>query len=305
VTSPPVATRGGVSREITTPEGVVLRFELSSAGNRLGALTLDVLWILLAIFLIAIAVAIPTAATRTNWFKALAVLAIFLVQNAYFAWFEIRGGGTTPGKRQAGIRVMDARGGPLRAEAVITRNLVRNVELFIPLLVLLKPQAAFPNAPGWAALLAVVWIVLFAFFPLFNRQRRRLGDLIAGTIVVRSPRVMLLADLGSQDVPEPASGTPPPAHEFRPEQLDIYGIYELQVLENVLRTLGPQRRQALETVCDRVKRKIGWDPARWDVDPERFLMDFYKAQRGRLEGRMLLGDRQEFKRVDPPPTAVD
>ena len=91
---------------------------------------------------------------------------------------------------------------------------------------------------------------------------------------------------------------------LRPEQLEIYGIYELQVLEGLLRRPGPTQREAMELVCDRIKRKIGWDPEHWNVEPYRFLVDFYAAQRQRLEGRMLMGERREFKRTDPPPPAA-
>jgi uncharacterized RDD family membrane protein YckC len=284
----------------------MLRFPIATAASRLGAATLDVLIIGLCLVCVSVVMALA-AATGSGWLTAAVVLALFAIQNGYFVWFELRGGGTTPGKRGVGIRVMDARGGPLRAEAVITRNLVRNLELWLPLQLLLWPTALFPEAPAWVSLVSIGWILLFGFFPLFNRQRRRLGDLIAGTIVVQNPRAFLLRDLGSTAASSPVGDTPAPEpeHVFRPEQLDIYGIYELQTLELVLRTRGPARRDVLAKVCHRVKRKIDWDPDRWNVDPERFLMDFYAAQRRRLEGRMLMGDRQEYKRVDPPPPVVD
>ena len=86
-----------------------------------------------------------------------------------------------------------------------------------------------------------------------------------------------------------------PTFTFTREQLDMYGVYELQVLEDLLRQHRASR-ETLEAVCEKIKTKIGWDPARWDVRTRLFLQDFYDAQRGRLEQRLLFGDRQERKR---------
>jgi hypothetical protein len=95
-----------------------------------------------------------------------------------------------------------------------------------------------------------------------------------------------------------AAAAPAPAYAFTREQLEIYGIHELQVLEDILRrfeqnTLAPG---LLEDVCERIKKKIGWPADRWQVRPLDFLESFYAAQRGRLEQKLLFGQRQERKR---------
>ena len=54
----------------------------------------------------------------------------FVVRNAYFLIFELKWGGVTPGKRMAGLRVIDRRGGPLLPSAVVARNLTRQAEIF-------------------------------------------------------------------------------------------------------------------------------------------------------------------------------
>ncbi len=82
---------------------------------------------------------------------------------------------------------------------------------------------------------------------------------------------------------------------FTSEQLVFYGIYELQVLENVLRTNASHfgHYEAVTTVADRIKLKIGYVGA--VDDSERFLRDFYAAQRAHLEQKMLFGQRIEDK----------
>ena len=64
------------------------------------------------------------------------------MRNLYFIHFELSWHGATPGKRIVGIRVVDRRGGPLLPAAVIARNLTREIEIFIPLGVLISAAAA-------------------------------------------------------------------------------------------------------------------------------------------------------------------
>ena len=150
--------------------------------------------------------------------------------------------------------------------------------------------------------------------PLFNQDRLRCGDMVAGTMVVKAPAAVLLSDLadraGAGDPGrEPARARvgpgrrlapapPPEEFPFTRQQLDIYGIHELQVLEDLLRRddQGTLDGRVLEEVCDKIKTKIGWPRERWNVPPRRFLDAFYRAQRALLEQKMLFGQRQERKR---------
>jgi hypothetical protein len=125
----------------------------------------------------------------------------------------------------------------------------------------------------------------------------RVGDIIGGTLVVKAPRVPLLEDLAEKLPPESVLSRRQDPYSFTAAQLDLYGIHELQVLEEVLRgSERPEQQELLERVCEKIKQKIEWPQDRWEVDPEAFLRAFYKAQRARLEHRMLLGDRRERKR---------
>ncbi len=281
----PGAGGSGRVREVVTPEGVPVRFAVALAGDRLGAFLLD----LLAMTLIVLALVLPLlflAAVQPDVVFAAVLLATFVVRTFYFTLFELSWQGQTPGKRRLRIRAVEARGGPLGAEAIITRNLTREVEIFLPMVALMAPQAVFPGAPGWAALAALAWMALFGLLPLFNRDRLRVGDLIAGTVVVRTPDAVLLEDLSVTRAREELA--------FTEEQLDVYGVYELQVLEDVLRGRGrPGHADALRAVADKVRTKIGWTgPA---VPDAAFLDVFYAALRGRLERRLLFGRRRADK----------
>jgi uncharacterized RDD family membrane protein YckC len=275
-------------REITTPEGVVLRFEVATAFERYAACVFDLLLIGLGTALLALPV-ILAGGLEGGWSAALFILAAFLLRHGYFIWFEVRRQGATPGKRRIGIRVIDRCGGSLAAEAVFARNLTREVEIFVPLALLADPRVLLPEAPLGAALLGSAWLLLLAALPLFNRDRLRAGDLIAGTMVVRAPTSVLLDDLSAAP-----PGRPRARHSFTPAMLGVYGIYELQVLEEVLRTPAPDR-EGLEVIARKIRDRIGWKDDGRPPPARPFLEDFYAAQRAHLEGRLLLGDRKERK----------
>jgi hypothetical protein len=142
----------------------------------------------------------------------------------------------------------------------------------------------------WARLLAGAWVLLLGALPLFNKDRLRMGDLIAGTLVVRLPRSSLRHDLS--DTPEAAASR----FRFSDAQLEIYGNYELQVLEDVLRRPGAPADRARSDVAGKIRERIGWSAPLREVDVEPFLSAFYTAQRARLEQKMLLGRAQARKR---------
>jgi uncharacterized RDD family membrane protein YckC len=291
--------------KILTPEGISLPFVVAPAGDRVGAFFLDSL----VIVVVTIALWVATyyvAAGVGDIAIAVALLVHFFLWNFYFIGFETRWSGMTYAKRKLGLRVISRDGGPLTAEAIFARNLMRNLEFYLPVAVLIAPEALLPEAPGWGRLLAAAWILVFAFMPFFNHDRLRCGDLVAGTMVVRAPKAMLLADLADRPSrPAPrhaAQGAPPPppaeAFPFTRHQLDIYGIHELQVLEDLLRrddegTLDPH---VLNEVCEKIKTKISWPVENWNVPVRPFLDAFYRAQRQLLEQKMLFGQRRERKR---------
>jgi uncharacterized RDD family membrane protein YckC len=267
-------------REIITPEGVPLTVELAEFSERTIALIVDLLICFAAavVLLLAFAFVAFTGKLGAIAFFAVLNMVLFFLRVLYFIHFELSGRGATPGKRVAGIRVIDRRGGPLRASAVIARNLTRELEIFIPIGLIFSAGAS--TGVPWGKLLSIGWLICFLALLFFNRDRMRAGDLIAGTLVVVLPRQRLLGDLVETR-----------AHfAFADDQLAAYGKRELQVLEDLLRRRDDaETRALLRDVCDRICRKIGWTEPPAPADTARFLRDFYTAQRAFLEREQLFG----------------
>jgi uncharacterized RDD family membrane protein YckC len=281
--------RRGKRLDIETPEGVPISFTLATPADRFLAFLLDVLIILVG--LIVTMVVLPLGGGHPG--LAVGLLVAFVLRNFYFVWFEQRWQGATPGKRARGLRVIDAHGGQLDMGAVIVRNLTREVEILLPLTLLAAPQVLWPAAPPWSRIFTAAWPLVFAVMPLVNKSHRRVGDLVAGTVVVRTPKPILLEDLTEEQAR--AAPRALPEYKFTQAQLNVYGIYELQVLENVLR--DAERVDAAEVrarVCQTIRSKIGWQGP--IPDPEAFLKAFYTAQRAHLEKKMLFGKRRRDKR---------
>lgn len=283
---------------VRTPEGLELRFAVATASERLAAFVIDIALLLLVLVPLGILLGLTLGAGPI-------LLLVFVARHGYFVWFEARGRGTTPGKRRLKLRVIRADGGPLSIEILLARNLTREVELFLPVMLLLMPDLLFPDHDGVIRLVASGWVLMLLFLPMATRERLRIGDLLAGTRVVLAPTPVLASDLADARPSAAAARVEPTAAStfvFTNEQLAIYGERELGVLEGVLRKgAGRERdvthREALAAVTKSICRRIGWAgslPA--PADQERFLRAFYTAQRQHLEQQLLLGRRREQKR---------
>ncbi len=275
-------------RDLITPEGVPLPVEIADLGERATAFVLDLfIWFCLTVLVfLIIAVLIFGALLQTHLglhgTGGIIVLSIvmfiaFVVRNLYFIHFELAWRGATPGKRMLGLRVVDRRGGPLLPGAVIARNLTREMEMFMPLGILLSMGG---GAPAWEELSLAAWLLAFAALPLFNRERLRGGDLIAGTMVIALPPRALLGDLVDQAA----------RYSFSEKQLAAYGVFELQVLEDLLRRPdAPDAALLRRQVSDKICHKIGWQARVSDAETGAFLTAFYTAQRAYLERAQLFG----------------
>ena len=276
-------------RTLVTPEGIDLRLEIASVGQRLGALIIDLLIIFGVIILLTIAAGVVLGSMGRSSAEMIAViwlLGLFLLRNGYFLAFEMSARAATPGKRAMGLRVAARDGGRLRFEAIFTRNVLRELELFLPISVMLAMplSGAGGDVDGWIYMLGLVWCAVFVFMPLFNADKLRAGDLVAGTWVLRAPKQKLLRDMADDGAAHQ------PDFAFTPAQLDAYGVKELQVLEQVLRTGD---RPTVRAVADRISGKIGYERgAAADIE---FLRAYYHAIRGRLEARLLMGRRRKDK----------
>jgi uncharacterized RDD family membrane protein YckC len=282
-------------RELVTPEGLSLPLTVASRGARAGALLLDLAFIFFGFLALLVVLLITGLGFVFNpgddtgpaieLLVVLLILLVFLSRYGYFLFFELGPRGATPGKRLLGIRVAarpiaHGTGGRLTAEAVIARNLMRDVEVFIPAIFLLSGAGAAMGVTGVAA---GIWLAVFVLFPFFNRDSLRAGDLVAGTWVVEAerhklPEAMSLGEDRTRD------------YRFGEAELAVYGEHELQVLEGVLRqSNSAAQRQVMEAIC----RKLGWQAGAGDE--REFLEAFYAALRAHLERDMRFGKRKKDK----------
>ncbi|MEN2790822.1 RDD family protein [Sphingomonas oligophenolica] len=267
-------------RSFVTPEGVDLKLELGSAGTRAAAFMLDAVLMIVALVIVTIAIALLFVASKADALGILWLIGFFTLRNGWFILFEMGGRGATPGKRVMGLRVVARDGARLTGGAVIARNAMREIEVFLPLS-FLGFQAAAGTADAFLTLFALSWSCIFLFFPLFNRDRLRVGDLLAGTWVVRSVTGSLGHDL--------VAGKVRPRRAFSDAALSLYGVYELQTLEDVLRG---GRDDAIATVAWTIRNKAGIAD---DGDDFGFLSDYYAALCARLERGLMLGKRRADK----------
>lgn len=160
--------------DIDTPEQIALELPLAGIGSRFLALAVDSLLqfvAIIVIFLVGWVLAVGSSisfkwldsggAIAQTIYAIAAILIPFCLYWGYFAFFEIIWQGRTPGKRVAGIRVIHQTGRPMTGIECIGRNLMRGIDIFPP---------------------PIYGVGLICM--MCNAQNRRLGDFIAGTIVV-------------------------------------------------------------------------------------------------------------------------
>jgi uncharacterized RDD family membrane protein YckC len=160
--------------QLVTPESVEIEFLLAGIGNRALALLIDYhvlaigligFWILAGILssqlLNYLAQLQVNYATIPLWLAAITLLISFALFVGYFVLFEVIWQGQTPGKRFAKIRVIRDDGRPIGSAQATLRALLRPVDDFL---------------------------FLGAFLIFLGRREKRLGDWIAGTLVVQESR---------------------------------------------------------------------------------------------------------------------
>ena len=288
-------------RTLITPEGISVPIVVASRVARIGALILDFVLLFVGLIIVILLLGwiagglydeirsgMESSVSGAGEFLTIVfILILFLARYGYFLSFELGPRGATLGKRAVGIRVAARDGGRLTPEAVLARNLIRDIELFMPLIfIMVAPSGDMGNA-GYAGL---AWTAIFLAFPFFNKDALRAGDVIAGTWVVEAPRTKLGEALSTQEGARGASGLTGARYDFGDAELSIYGEHELQTLERVLRD---DREEAISAVHATICRKIGWDPGAGDE--RAFLEAFYAQLRARLEGDMRFGKRKQNK----------
>lgn len=199
---------------IETPENVSFGYSVADIGSRFLATLIDSLiqgtlyaLLLVAYLLVAVGAGLTGALSSglsrasngiENWIGVLFILVLFLIQFGYFMVLEIVTHGQSPGKSLLGLRVVKENGFPLSPVDSIIRNLVRVIDFF-------------PVGYG------VGVIVMF-----LNSKAKRLGDLAAGTLVVKVGEPIKLSDL-----PSPSSGATevPGLHRLGEAEIELAEAY--------------------------------------------------------------------------------
>ena len=280
---------------LTPPEGVVLNLDVASLGARFGAQFVD--FVITTAATIGIVLALLFAGIVSGAaFGAIASLLVLLFGAPYYVLCELLMNGRTPGKKLLGLRVVSRNGSGLSTHQVVVRNLTKEVEVFLP--------AAFLIGGGedqlWFNVVMLAWLLVVVAVPIRSKANRRIGDLIADTAVVLDPRPLLLPDVAVS-----AGEAARERFVFSSRQLELYGAYELQVLERLLRggeeaKDSRERRQGLARIGERIRAKIGYEESVSPADEEAFLQSFYVAQRAFLEQKKLMGEARadKFYRVE-------
>lgn len=226
---------------IATPEGLPLGLQLAGLASRFIAGWFDLVLQLVIIALVAVLVfSLFGAAVATAVFA----VSVFAVVWFYHVLFEVLGGGRTPGKRLTHLRVVRDDGTPVDLPTSAIRNLLRIVDLL------------FLGLPG---LLCI----------LFTRRNQRVGDLAAGTLVIRDAPAMspsAWATLSAPAAREPSGPSTP---------LDVSGVSDAEVaaVRRFLARRDELDRAARQRLAYRLeaglREKVAGAPP--DPNPERFL----------------------------------
>ena len=224
--------------KIDTPEQIALELPLAGIGSRFLAMAIDTLiqmvlyflTILIFLFLLPQGFSIFSFLPKTLG-PAIGIFVGFAIYWGYFAIFEIIWKGQTPGKRVAGIRVIKESGRPINAFEAIGRNFLRAVDM----------------QPGLLYGVGLVSMML-------NQQSRRLGDFVAGTVVVHekpTDEVRPTWNTAVEDTSAAAS-----IGQVTAEELVLIETYLGRRFE-----LDPEvRLRTAIQIADRIKAKTGLQP---------------------------------------------
>ena len=233
---------------MVTPEAVALEFRTANLGSRILAYLIDMVVVVAGIVAALFAVALLGQASDVvvpDW-VALTIVLVLLPAwwLGYFIAFETLWRGRTLGKAALGLRVVTKEGAPVRFRHAAVRGLFGLVDFLI-----------------LGGFFAVVFI-------LFSRDNQRLGDMVAGTLVLRE-RSALAA-------PAPVSFAPPPGLEHYTATLDPSGVgtEEYQAVRTFLLRAaslppGPRSALALQLANPLAARLRPPPPA--GISPELYL----------------------------------
>lgn len=245
---------------IATPEGVELELTLAGLGSRFVAGLVDI--VLKGVVIVALALTLVGADALSGGLDvggigaALFFVLVFLVWFGYDVLFEVLASGRTPGKRWNGLRVVRIGGHPVTFIPSAVRNIVRLVDML---------PAAY--------LVGCVSVLVTA-------KNQRLGDLAAGTLVIRER----LGSRPRKQQPHLAVPVSPPS----PDDVagwDVSGVTgeELAAVRRFLERRGELEHAARHDLAweltDRLRPKVAGAPG--ELSAERFLERLAAAKAAR------------------------
>jgi uncharacterized RDD family membrane protein YckC len=236
------------SARMVTPEAVALEFRTANLGSRILAYLIDMVVVVAGILAVLFAMALlgQTGDVVVPDWVALTIVLVLLPAwwLGYFIAFEALWRGRTPGKAALGLRVVTREGAPVRFRHAAIRGLLGLVDFLV-----------------LGGFIAVVFI-------LFTRDNQRLGDMVAGTLVLRERSALA--------TPAPVSFAPPPGLERYTATLDPSGVgtEEYQAVRTYLLRAaslppGPRSALALQLATPLAARLRPPPPA--GVSPELYL----------------------------------
>ena len=240
---------------IETPEQIALEFPLAGVGSRGLALCIDSLIQLLVVLAVILIVTLTmpdldrTWTGAKNWVTAIAWFLLFCLYWGYFAAFEILWNGQTPGKRQAKIRVISASGRPITTFEGIARNVMRAIDSL-----------------GLYAVGCISCAV--------DKRNRRLGDMVAGTVVVHEVEEQSVSYWYGQDKPDSVPRVHQPVTTLTEQEFQLIEAF----LSRRLDIPNLQRLQSAQMIADRIGERLGVPKAERPVD-EAFLEEVSRRYR--------------------------
>ncbi len=240
---------------IETPEQIALEFPLAGVGSRGLALCIDTLIQVIVALIVAVIVMLTlpdlsrTWVGAKNWVTAIAGFLLFCLYWGYFAAFEILWNGQTPGKRQAKIRVISASGRPITTFEGIARNIMRAIDSL--------------------GLYAVGCIS-----SAIDKRNRRLGDMVAGTVVVHEVEEQSVSYWYSQEKSAYVPAVNQPVTALTAQEFQLIEAF----LARRLDIPNLQRLQSAQTIADRIGTRLNVPKAERPVD-EGFLEEVSRRYR--------------------------
>lgn len=242
---------------VETPEQISIKYQKAGIGSRFYAALLDTIILALILFLgfyVNQGMIEYLSGIFGNWLGAIGGIIVFAMFWGYYMIFEIATNGQSPGKYVLGLRVIKEGGYPINFSDSAIRNLVRLADFF-------------PSFYG------IGLIVM-----LFSPNWQRLGDLAAGTLVVKTPREQALSS-GSNLTPDvPAYDVPIEEFQYKDWiQLDLVTDSDFRRIREYLSRrsslLLPRRNELARAIgAPLVDKMGGYENVRYDL----FLRELYK-----------------------------